>query len=953
MASLVSALDGCEAGTVRIAAIEGEPGIGKTRMLEELAFLSKERGWLVRRGMATEFESEAPFGALIDALDPYLKSLDPSVVNRLGHNVISELAEAFPAFASRLDRDRSPRIIGERYRVYRALREMLDTFSSRKPILLALDDMHWADQATIEFLGHLLHRPAQKALLVVFTYRTGRLDPLLEGTIATAGVNGGLLKQVHVDSLDQDETARLIGIKSTRASKVLFNATRGNPFFALEMRKVSPSGGLPEGFGAGSGRVPESVNAAVASELRRLSFDARSFAESAAVVGDPFNLDLAAQVASRSDSEARSAIDELVTATIVAETDAARSFSFRHPLVRAGIYESMLPGARMEFHSRAASALSGPDVSVVDQARHLEIAATPGDVQAAQIVGEAANKILPHAPTQALRWYETALKLNPAGDNMFKLSMLGGLAAAATAMSKFELATSALSESIDLLPSENLDGRITIAAACAMLEGLSGNYSGSVSRLKSCLHQAGPNSRQEVELKLMLANGAFLQNDSEAMVKWSVAALEATREQHGSDRQLVAVATATRALCAAFMGPVEVAKSYADEAAGLFDALDTKEASANVQGLVRLAGAELSLDRFTDALRHGQLADELSRQTGQGQNFPFLFPIVATASVFTGDFAQARNVLDDAIDFSRLSQNSQSLAWSLSNRSLLSMTEGDLKSAHRDAAESIDLVEAETQGLVGALARGALSSILLLSGEYQNSLDELLRAGGGEKLELMPGSVRANYLTQEVRTLLALDRIEDASRVCGYVEENALEFDKPFANACANRAKSIVAIAIGEFDQAVRAGREAIEDLKFASAPIEVGRSQLDYAEALVANGQQSEAIEVLESAAKTFSEFGAESYLKRAEQRLRKLGQHIHHRTPPGTSEYGLDALTQREREVAKLVQERLTNREIASAMFLSQKTIETHMRNIFRKLGVSSRVEVARTIDQDVTPS
>ena len=133
-----------------------------------------------------------------------------------------------------------------------------------------------------------------------------------------------------------------------------------------------------------------------------------------------------------------------------------------------------------------------------------------------------------------------------------------------------------------------------------------------------------------------------------------------------------------------------------------------------------------------------------------------------------------------------------------------------------------------------------------------------------------------------------------------------------------------------------------------AGAPIEAALGRLWLGRAQGARGNKEEALATLAEAAKTFEEYGNSRYMKATEQEQRGLGQRVNRRTKGGQGESGIEALTERELEVAQLVTDRHTNREIAETLFLSQKTVETHLRNIFTKLGVKSRVETARLLEK-----
>src|SRR5262245_9672525 len=161
-----------QVGEGQSAALElvGEPGIGKTRLLGELAARADAGGYLVLTGRAGELELDLPFWVFVDALDEYVHGLDPHRLDRLDRDVRAELATVFPSLA-RLATGRRTAIQHERYRSHRAVCTLLETLAETQPLVLVLDDVHWADPASVELLGALLHRPPAARVLIALAVR--------------------------------------------------------------------------------------------------------------------------------------------------------------------------------------------------------------------------------------------------------------------------------------------------------------------------------------------------------------------------------------------------------------------------------------------------------------------------------------------------------------------------------------------------------------------------------------------------------------------------------------------------------------------------------------------------------------------------------------------------------------------------------------------------------------
>ena len=175
-------LEGTCAGDARFVFVTGEPGIGKTRLLAELLARAEERDCLALYGGAAEFERELPFGLVVDAIDEYLETIDPLAFQRLAGEDLTELAGVFPALRS-LDRSDQPSTAAERFRAHRAVCGLFEHLAARQPLVLALDDLHWADGASLELISHLLRRPPRAAVMVAATFRRGQIGRALVSTI--------------------------------------------------------------------------------------------------------------------------------------------------------------------------------------------------------------------------------------------------------------------------------------------------------------------------------------------------------------------------------------------------------------------------------------------------------------------------------------------------------------------------------------------------------------------------------------------------------------------------------------------------------------------------------------------------------------------------------------------------------------------------------------------------
>jgi DNA-binding NarL/FixJ family response regulator len=310
---------------------------------------------------------------------------------------------------------------------------------------------------------------------------------------------------------------------------------------------------------------------------------------------------------------------------------------------------------------------------------------------------------------------------------------------------------------------------------------------------------------------------------------------------------------------------------------------------------------------------------------------------------------EATELLDGAIEAARLLGNTHALAWNLFNRSVVALAAGDLEIALASAQESVDLSRELDEGFVAAWAAVRLAAVLLETGEAKRAVELLLGSAGGEELTLIPGGWRSYCLELLTRCWLALDHRNEAQGAVTCATARAEAVQLPLPGAWADRAAAAVAIHAGNPARAAELALGSAASATEAGAPIEAALSRTLAGRALAQVGERDRAVAELQHAAAELETCGALRYRDAAERELGKLGHRIHRRTRPGKADAtGIETLTARELQVARLVADSKTNPEIAAELFLSPKTVETHIRNIFRKLDVASRVELARAVER-----
>jgi ATP/maltotriose-dependent transcriptional regulator MalT len=355
----------------------------------------------------------------------------------------------------------------------------------------------------------------------------------------------------------------------------------------------------------------------------------------------------------------------------------------------------------------------------------------------------------------------------------------------------------------------------------------------------------------------------------------------------------------------------------------------------------------LYLDLYDDAYAHAVRGLRIARQSGQIHLMPVFTPVAGSAAWVIGDLAAATEIFDDAIEAARMLGNDSILAWHLFNRALPALVFGDIDAAGRLSGESWTLAEPLGDGMIRGFSAAVRASVLLEIGRPAEAVELVHRGAGGPEVALIGGGWRGLWYEVLARCHLDLGDTSAARDAVRRARVLAEEVPVDIAAMSADRADAVVALATDDATRAATLARSALLHAQGMGSPIYVASCQELVGRAVAATGDAAAASVAFDAASAGYHAIGDTRHRDRVDAELRRLGRTIHRRTQPGDRQgVGVDALTGREREVAELIRGHATNREIANELFLSLKTVETHVRNIFNKLGVSSRAEIARTL-------
>jgi DNA-binding CsgD family transcriptional regulator len=918
LTALAAACADVRAGARRTVGLVGEAGIGKSALLDAAAARARAAGLLVLTGRAAEHEREVPFGLVVDALDDHVATLNPTRVAAAG----PELGVVLPAIAD----GHAPLDMGgpaERFRYHRALRMLLELLGRERPVALLLDDVQWADAASVELILHLLRRPPRVRFLLVLALRPSPAAArLLDAGRRSAGWD-----EVILAPLERNAALALLpsDLAAAHREQLLADAG-GNPLFLRELGRRTPGEGEP---------VPSTLAAVVGQELEDLDPAVRGFLDGAAVAGDPFDLDVAAAAAGVDRAGAAAALDALVAVDLVRPAGHRRTLRFRHPLVHRAIADAAPPGWRLLAHERAAYALLAIGADPAIRAYHVEQFARPGDEAAIALLTEAAEAATDTSPAAAAHWYGAALSLLPHGAGTERAALLAPMADALTAAGRLQESRAAVEECLALLPPEATEQRAMLAAGSALVDVLLGDFAAADARLHRALQDAPPSIRPR--LTVYRASTAFFRGDVEAVTDWSRRAAE---ELEGVDDPVAeASIEAMEALGLALTGrpAAELMQRSAQRLAAVDDAVLARQ----VDAAWAVGGNLGQIERYAEALEVLQRGVRVARAERQDHLFLHFHTLMAMFELPLLQLDRALEHAEAAEEAARLQGLTHELAFALCARARILLVRGEPSEAERAAVESDELFGAR-QHVRATRTSLAHNATVRLASDPERLLAELTALGGPRLEQLNPAAV-TGLLLIATRAAIALGRLDESERWAEVTIRVADGPQLPASSVRGVRARAEVLLARDDARAAARLAASAVDDAERLGLRQEEVGARLLAGRALLAAGARDAAVAELQRVAADAGRLGAGADRDAAGRELRRAGVRISSGARRAADTAGRNGLTERERSVAELVAAGRSNKEVAATLFLSEKTVEANLTRIYDKLGVRSRTELA----------
>jgi DNA-binding CsgD family transcriptional regulator len=894
VAAIEAALDRL-GGMPWVVEVVGEPGIGKTRLIGELVARAHGRGNLVLRSRSTEATRDVPFGVLRTALADLVENADLSKAQRAalsplspGHGPVSEVA---------------------RYRAHRAARALLALLAKPNGLVLVLDDLHWVDEDTLGLIAHLLRHPPVAPILLVLAYRQKQV-PAQVAAAADQAVSAGQAQRITLEPLSVNDFAVLLGPDVSQArTRELHRETGGNPFY-LELL------------------TSRSADETVRDELNGLSPTVRLVSRSAAVAGDPFEPTLVAAIAGTDTTTTLRALDDLLARDLVRAGPDERRLRFRHPLVRQLIYMDSSQDWRELAHRRAATELAKRDAPVVVRAHHIALSAEPGDADAVRELVRGATMTMPEAPATAANWLGVALRLVPEGVARHHILTMAGQALSFTG----DLAESRdlLKAALDELPDGESDERATVAAHLAKVFRLLGSHEQARSVLLAELaRHPGKTSSVGVarlKLELSLVSVARKQFGNDASLIDDVVDF-ARRSQ---DRLLEAAALALHSWAAYMADDLAGAIHSCDTAKAILDGLSDGELAGWIELSYWLSLAERYLDRLDDGLRHADRGIALARATGRNYILTMLLSQRCNILRWQGRLGEALQAAKEGVDVAARLGSESRRGVSLHYWSRMLLAAGDPAEGVRVGRLAVATEGDEPDWWT----MNARKTLALAQSEIDrvDRMAEVVALIGGPEIPMVEKYSKPIHYDELITADLAtghLDRARDWARRA----EEAIDLRLPTRTGLVQLGWANVLLAGGEPENARLWAEAAAAAFEQEGNQFELARALATGGRAAAALGDSAEAIRRLERAAGLFTACAAPNLAAQVSRDLRQLGRRA----------AGSGTLTARELEIAGLVAGGATNRQIAEALVISERTVGTHLSRIYAKLGISSRAALA----------
>jgi DNA-binding CsgD family transcriptional regulator len=907
LAAVSDLLDRARSG-LGVLLLEGEAGIGKTTLFRESLGLAETAGLCVLASRPSAFESALSLTAIADLL----------------HGIGAEHWHDLPAAQRRalevvVDvRDPESRPVRQRA-IGAGLRSLVTRVAAERPVLIALDDVHWLDPASATIVEYVVRRLAGERVAVLLAKRSGEPTSLdVDGLAAPETFARVRLQPFGAAALGKILSDRLERPPSRATLSRLHSLTGGNPLFAIELGRMveerdgaAPHDPLP---------VPDDVQAVVAERVAALPRPTRELLLAASLLAEP-TTDVLGAVFEQSPYRAIAAARRAGIADVVGE-----KVRFAHPLHASAVIGAATPQERRAMHERLAASVK----EVEERARHLARVAERPDSGTAALLEEGATAALGrgglHSAAELLEEACAFTPLDRADERHDRAARAADLHARAGERGRAE----ALLD--ELLADELEPARRAIVLRLRAELHMANDEPAAAERLLLAALESSAGGHDHIRAKLVLCYLRTLRLDFAAAAEWGREAVGELGTD--ADPGLQAEVLAYSAM-AAFLAGDGVDRQAIDRAFLLEDP-DRKALPGMSAG-----GVAATILMYVGL--HGEARELMSRlaerlvATGDDGDLANVLFWRSWLETRAGDFAAAARAADDAIDCARLNRHESLVRFALAQRAWIDAHRGDVAEARRNLG--LARTAAERSGVAQIQIWGAATEALLglsvgdhrAAWQASSEMMEALEHHG------ITEPVPAPFVPDALEALIALGDLERADAFLEKWESRARELDRVWAIATGSRCRALLLSARGDGPGALAAVEQALEEHDRLDMPFERARTKLVQGSVERRARRRRAARATLTEAAEEFERLGARLWVERARSELER----VEGRRPGNPNE-----LTPSERRVAVLAAGGRSNKEIAQALAVTPHTVEVHLSRAYAKLDIHTRAQLRQRL-------
>lgn len=985
---LAKTTDEAAAGAGRTVFIVGEGGIGKTRLATAVAERAAKRGWNVAVGRAYPVETGVPYALFADALLPLVRKLDPATMTVLTRGGAADFAHLFPILGTSAERDRAsagadPAEI--KARLLWSFTQFLGRLSAKQPLFIVLENLQWADASSLELLHFVARQIEGQKIILLGTYNEAERDSnaVLRSTEQSLLRLGSLtvhklapLRQTDVEEIVH-EMFGADKAATRQFSALLYDRTRGNPFFVEEtLKSLVDLGALSQVEGRWTGwemetlHLPSTIRDVVKARIDRLSPNARTLANLAAVIGTRAPYDTLAQVSRLPEHEIVAALDELRAQRVLEETASADAihYDFTHPLLQQVIYSELGQARARMLHATIAealealhgnSALAHADELALHFARAHSQPLARKAVRYLHAAGRGALE--KYANREAANYLAAALDhldKDPSIDDAGREEILTTLARTRQRLGEYDAAMGLWERARKEAVARTDHGALAeiehrMGLACYW----SGRYADALAHYEAGLAEAAGGDPANT-VRLRLAKGIALQDlgrlkEAQAEVEAALAAAATT----GADKDAL-LSRAHRALLLlyAWTGPLELAHEHGLKAIAHAEAANQGMLAWTAHwGMALLTGVQGDAEAFVKHIAASEaLADKLRSPILPLWSAELSVQYFSSVGEWDKALETAERTIGLAKSFNQRTLLPRLYVWS----GLIYLWRGSEEKAKEYFDLAWKLAGGEKAGSLEGAGERALDVPSIVPAHLGLASYHLAKGDAEEAVRIGEAGLaiadRTGYLVWALQWLLPVvgeaaliaRDFDRAARHSARMRRDAGRLNHRLGLAYADGCDGLLMwFRDGNPGGAIELLRSSVDQLEAIPFPPQAARVRRRLAGALVEIGDREEGTRELRKAHEVLARLGATEELSGTREEMRERGM----RPPPRTTTTGAAGLTGREMEIARMVATRKSNKEIGGVLQISARTVSTHLSNIFLKLNVGSRGELADFVRQN----